>query len=389
VRAGGTLEESQLALISILCLCRDMRGKKAYVRHADVSLAQSSENDGMVVSAYGPVRAGTSGREIVAVPVRLLLRGESPRLQGENKAHIDWLAETEAVLPPILVERRTMCVIDGMHRLTAASLKGQKTIDVEFFDGSAAEAFLRAVEANVTHGLPLSQDDRRAAAVRIVTSHPHMSDRAIAESTGLAAKTVAGIRRSTGELPQLTARVGRDGRVRPLSSVAGRQLAAELLTENPQASLREIARGAGVSPTTARDVRSRLERGEAPSVAKNGADESSGSQCPAAQPVTRRTVPPPPAAVLEKLLRDPSLRHNERGRNLLRWLQHNAIGAQERSGAIAAVPPHCSALVAQLARHYAQMWLGFAQELDERARSASSRVSRPDDNGDLAIFLNN
>jgi hypothetical protein len=317
----------------------------------------------------------------VAVPVRSLLRGESPRLEGENKAHIDWLAETEAVLPPILVERHSLRVIDGMHRLTAASLKGQKMIDVEFFDGNAAEAFLRAVEANVTHGLPLSQEDRRAAAVRIVASHPHMSDRAIAESTGLAAKTVAGVRRSTGEFPQLAARVGRDGRLRPLNSVAGRQLAAELLAENPEASLREIARGAGVSPTTARDVRSRLERGEAPSAAQNGGCDSPVSHCPAVQPVTRRTVPPSPAVVLEKLLRDPSLRHNEQGRKLLRWLQHNAIGAQERSGAIAAVPPHCSTLVAQLARHYAQMWLGLAQELDERARSANSPASRPVDGG--------
>jgi hypothetical protein len=33
---------------------------------------------------------------------------------------------------------------------------------------------------------------------------------------------------------------------------------------------------------------------------------------------------------------------------------------------IAAVPPHCTALVVQLARQNAQMWLDFAQELEER-----------------------
>jgi hypothetical protein len=71
---------------------------------------------------------------------------------------------------------------------------------------------------------------------------------------------------------------------------------------------------------------------------------------------------------MEKLLRDPSLRHNEQGRRLFRMLQVHAVGTQERSGVIAAVPPHCAFIVVQIARQYAQMWLRVAQELDERAR---------------------
>ncbi len=332
-------------------------------------------------SARGGAAAGeaehveVSQQEIVAVPVFALQPGESPRLEGEDKAHVARLAESETPLPPILVDRRTMRVIDGLHRLLAASLKGQDTIDAEFFDGSFADAFLRAVEANVTHGLPLSQADRRAATARIIASHPHLSDRAIAESAGLAARTVAAIRRrSTNGQSQLNARVGRDGRVRPLSGVEGRLRAAELMAENPRASLREVARGAGVSPATARDVRKRLERGEEPSSAQPGAgsgsDGSAGHGQPARPPVRRavRMVPPAPAFVLEKLLRNPSLRHNEQGRRLLRLLQHNAVGSQEWPGVIAAVPPHCTALVVQLARQYSEMWQDFARELDERAR---------------------
>ena len=155
-------------------------------------------------------------REVLRVPILSLQPGDSPRLEGEDKAHIAWLAETEAALPPILVDRRNMRVIDGMHRLLAASLRGREWIEVQFFDDSPAEAFRRAVEANVTHGLPLTQADRRAAAKRIVVSHPHLSDRAIGESTGLAARTVAGIRRRTADVARPNARVGRDGRVRPL-----------------------------------------------------------------------------------------------------------------------------------------------------------------------------
>jgi hypothetical protein len=278
-------------------------------------------------------------------------------------------------LPPILVDRRTMQVIDGMHRLMAASLKGQETVDVEFFDGSPADAFLLAVEANVTHGLPLSLADRRAAAERIIALHPHMSDRGVGESAGLAARTVAVIRRRSADAgSQLNARVGRDGKVRPLNGAEGRRRAAALLVEQPGASLREVARGAGVSPATARDVRLRLERGEEPAPAHQ-AEEAAGSPgpgpgpgpSPSPSPDERRPVPPTAVGALEKLLRDPALRHSEQGRRLLRVLQLSAVGAQEWPAAIAALPPHCAATVAQLTRQYGQMWLGFSQELEKRA----------------------
>jgi len=68
----------------------------------------------------------------------------------------------------------------------------------------------------------LSQADRRAAAERIIVSHPHMSDRAIGHAAGVVAKTVVAIRkRSTEDVPQSYARVGRDGRVRSLNSGEG------------------------------------------------------------------------------------------------------------------------------------------------------------------------
>jgi ParB-like chromosome segregation protein Spo0J len=321
---------------------------------------------------------------VVAVSVLSLRPGDSPRLNGEDKAHIARLAETEGPLPPILVDRRTMRVIDGMHRLMAASLQGRETIEVIFFDGNEADVFLWAVHENVTHGLPLSQADRRAAAERIIVSHPHMSDRAIGHSVGLAAKTVAAIRKgSSEEIPQSNARVGRDGRVRPLDSGAGRRRAAELLAQQPDASLRDVARAAGISPATVLDVRKRLTRGESPvpekpgangtrkGVSGNGAEAGPDSDLASTQPIrfsSQAGAPPAPAAVVKKLLRDPSLRNNERGKGMLRLLYVNAVGAEQLLDTAAAVPPHCVGVVVQLARQYATMWEDFARELDGRAR---------------------
>jgi AAA domain len=47
------------------------------------------------------------------------------------------------------------------------------------------------------------------------------------------------------------------------------------------------------------------------------------------------------AAMAEKLLRDPSLRNNEQGKEMLRLLHVNAVGAEQLRTAAGAVPPHC------------------------------------------------
>jgi ParB-like chromosome segregation protein Spo0J len=299
-------------------------------------------------------------------------------MNGEDKAHIMRLAETETPLPPILVDKRTMRVIDGMHRLMAASLQGREMIDALFFEGSEADMFLRAVEENIAHGLPLSQADRRAAAERIIASHPHMSDRAIGHSVGLAAKTIAAIRKRSSEgVPQSNARVGRDGRVRPLDSGAGRRRAAELLSGRPGASLRDVARAAGISPATVLDVRKRLARGDSPVPEKPAANAAREAVVPpqslqaiaVSTRLNQQTAPTSnPATTVEKLSRDPSLRNTERGKGMLRLLHVNAVGAEQLPDVATSVPPHCVGVVVQLAREYAKMWQDFARELDGRAR---------------------
>lgn len=338
-----------------------------------------------VVDLARPGSAPARRRHIVSVPIAALLPGDSPRRAGADTEHVARLAELDIALPPILVHRGSMRVIDGMHRLLAASLRGEPSIDVEFFEGTAEEAFLRAVEANVEHGLPLTHEDRRSATERIIRSHPQLSDRAIALTSGLSAKSVAAIRRGLADLadgvPQPTARIGRDGKIHPLNNAEGRERAAELIAEFPRASLREIARKAGISPATVSDVRKRLASGLSPvpepkpKVRAVGEDEQDdqihpfvdAADGPDARPALRSVrLVADPVSLIEKLLRDPSLRHKDDGRVLLRLLQRNAIERQGISKLAAAVPSHCAEVVADLARQYAEMWLEFVRELAGR-----------------------
>ena len=206
---------------------------------------------------HPPVRAPVSlARQVrdvraavVAVPVLSLRPADSPRLNGEDKAHIARLAETETPLPPILVDRRTMRVIDGMHRLMAASLQGRETIDVIFFDGQRGgrlPAGSPGEHRPRPAAVPGRPPRRGGADHRVAPAHVRPGDRPFG---GLAAKTVAAIRKSSSEeIPQSNARVGRDGKVRPLDSGVGRRRAAELLAQQPDASLRDVARARGHIP---------------------------------------------------------------------------------------------------------------------------------------------
>lgn len=327
-----------------------------------------TEEDDDPGSGAAAILASLPDAEVVSIAVAMLVPGESPRLEGHDAAHVARLAEIDGPLPPILVERRTLRVIDGMHRLMAAILRGNSIIEARFFDGSPQDAFLHAVHANVAHGFPLSQADRRAAAGRIIASHPQMSDRAISEVAGLGAKTVATIRRRSRDAgAQPAERIGRDGRVRPVNSTEGRHRVVEMIAKYPQASLREIARCAGVSPATVSDVRRRLELGEhpVPRWTEPGVDD------PAARREGARSEQRvDPAAMLEILARDPSLRHREEGRVLLRLLQQNAIGLAHWTELTEAVPPHSGHLVGQLAQQYARVWTEFAQEIARQLKAA-------------------
>jgi hypothetical protein len=327
-------------------------------------------------------------REVTRVPISSLSPADSPRISGESADHVRILAEAETALPAILVHRATMRVIDGMHRLRAAVLKNEETIEVEFFDGNAEEAFLAAVQANVSHGLPLTLAERRSAAARIITSCPARSDRSIAAITGLAAGTVGSIRRQInrdGAGPR--ARVGRDGRVRPVSSAEGRRIARDVLAGRPDASLRDVAKAAGISPSTVRDVRERISRGDDPvpltqridhDVRECPPEPAQGQQAGAEsrRHGLRRPVQRDRATLMSNLSKDPSLRLNESGRAVLRWLVARAGGTEGWEEIVDRIPPHCTYVVAELARSCADDWAAFATQLEQFRRPAVARSSR-------------
>lgn len=351
-------------------------------------------------------QADSEPAPVVMLAISSLSVTDSPRFSGESEEHVHVLAEAQAQLPPIIVHRATMRVIDGAHRLQAAKLRGDQEIAARFFSGSAADAFVLSVKSNIKHGLPLSLAERMAAAERIIKSHPQWSDRMIASVTGLASRTIAAVRaRQTGDAVQVTTRIGQDGRIRPVDGARGRVLASKILSDNPELSLRQVAHAAGISPETVRDVRNRLRRGEDPVPSRYDRKrpeqntQSAGPAVPTERPPLSEERPLPklerqvksegprlvssvhpgagrPAAgsataVMERLRADPALRLTETGRILLRLLHAHLVETEKWDRIVENVPAHCGGIIAQLARECAQLWEGFADQVERNVMNVS------------------
>jgi len=316
----------------------------------------------------------------VTLSINSLLLDMSARQGGENPEHTRVLAESEEQLPPIIVHGPSMRVIDGIHRVRAAIMRGEKKISGKVYHGTGDDAFVLAVRINTVHGLPLTRSDRTVATVRIIQSHPHWSDRMIATAVGLSAGTVAKVRRSTAQNMQST-RLGKDGRMRPVNYAASREKVAALLADNPTSPIRTIAQQAGVSPSTVHQVRQRLRASQHPApghdtVAQLAETPQRIDAYPSHDTAYDRasTARVDISAILDDLKKDPSLAE-EISQSLVGCLARYRIEIPKIIKIIQRVPPRRAGTVAQIAREYARVWTRIATHLEQRAAPPASTTT--------------
>lgn len=336
---------------------------------ADVA-AQVSETETQLQSQADDRTAGQVPDQAptMRVAISSLVIVDSPRLTGENAEHIQNLVDAQGELPPITVHRASMRVLDGIHRLRAAERRGEKEIEARFFDGNEADAFVIAVRSNIAHGLPLSLHDRNAAATRIIASHPHWSDRLIASVTGLAPGTIADRRRNVKTV-STDIRLGRDGRSRPVNSAERRNIVSKLLTDDPNQSLRHVAKIAGVSPETVRDVRDRLRLHSENSIPAEHTklhQQDHLTEDKKQQNAISHAVREDLNQIMRHLRSDPTLRAAGTGRMLLRLLGMRAIPSDQWAALCDHVPVRYKSAVASLAMECADIWRKFAERLTEQ-----------------------
>lgn len=325
----------------------------------------------------------------VSVPVNSLVPGFHLRLTGTDAGHVRLLADAAGSvrLPPILVQKRGARIIDGMHRVEVAKLRGEWTINARVVNCTDEEALVLAVKSNTLHGLPLTRADRISSAKRILTTNPDWSDRKVAMITGLSAKSIASLRNNSVVDAQFQGkRLGRDGKRRPVVAAEGRRRAAEYIRDHPEASLREVARETDVSLGTVHDVREKIRRGMYRDMteARRGEDQAVRSSAQEAAASPPQPVMSAPGriraesgqrvawpAISVKLSRDPALRYTDGGRAFLRWMAQHAMQADEWRDFADAIPQRWLKDVWQLAATISDEWREFAEQLRYRQEAAS------------------
>jgi ParB-like chromosome segregation protein Spo0J len=308
------------------------------------------------------------------LPIEFLRAGQMARSGALDELHVRVLMETADGWPPIVVWSDDCVVIDGAHRVEAARRLGRPTLIAVRFIGTRDEAYLESVRRNVTHGLPLSLDDRRRAALRFLKRNPEWSDRRLASLCGLSGKSVARLRReaarSDGMVGGIERRLGRDGKLRPVQSEAVRDRIRRALKDNPTGSLRVIAAAAGASPETVRTVKARLMDSVEPT-------------CPIPLPPTKRTqklagpilcqfhidepVHEMAGGATEAWIGDAALITSADGGDFARWFASNKVD-DEWHRFVWTVPKGRIYEVVDEARRRAASWIAFASMLENRVQ---------------------
>jgi hypothetical protein len=285
--------------------------------------------------------------------------GSAVRVGPINEAHVDMLAQLDGNWPPVLVCRADNTIVDGHYRYLAAQRLGHRRIACVYFDGGRDDAFIEALRCNSGHGLPLSSQERRRAALEVIRVHPDWSDRRVSTLCGVSPQTIGRIRADrTIEDRQPEARHGRDGRRRPVDARSARVQIADVIQSHPEASLREIAQLVGCSPETARRVRLHLA---AP-------PESSSSQG------ARPAVVKEPAGPKETVVAidnssaqsvDSALMSTPEAAAFADWFAQTRVD-DEWSLHIGVIPLSRVYEIADEARKRGERWIQFAKALESR-----------------------
>ena len=212
---------------------------------------------------------GLEASVVHAVSVADLSVGYSPRQMKVDHDHVAALADVVDRLPPVVVDERTMTVIDGVHRVEAYRKLGRSRIPALMFRGNDMEALVIAIQANIQHGKPLNRGERQEAARALLHECPERSDRWVGEVCGVSHTTVAVLRRSVSAA-DAKVRMGRDGRRRPVDPSLGQAAVARVMAENPTASIRQAAGAAGVAPSTVQRLAAGLARSQKPPLSAVG-----------------------------------------------------------------------------------------------------------------------
>lgn len=161
-----------------------------------------------------------------------------PRINGLDAEHVRELQEVFDSCPPLVVVEQNgkYLLVDGFHRYAAAQNLELESVPVKVVDTPEdGDLFSLAFGLNAVHGRPLSLNDRRSYAARLLQQHPEWSDREIGRHCGLSQPTIAAVRDrlvDSAQIEQTDTRVGAGGYTYKVGTNSKQRQAGELPEES-------------------------------------------------------------------------------------------------------------------------------------------------------------
>ena len=116
-----------------------------------------------------------------------------------------------------------------------------------------------------------------------------------------------------------------------------------------------------------RDVRARLRRGDDPVPTGVGPSGARGRAQRKTARVQDNSTPADLIPVLATLSKDPALRMNAAGRELLRWLHSHAVNTVDSAKIVQFAPGHCIEHLVEFANRCSANWALIAFDLERQA----------------------
>ena len=169
-----------------------------------------------------------------------------PRVAGLDQNHVRDLEAAADNWPPVAVVDLSIgyVLVDGFHRYAAAQNLGLAEISVQVVDNpDDGDLHALAFALNAIHGRPLTLNDRREFAVRLLRQHSELSDREIGRRSGLTQPPIAKLRselEARQEIAPTENRIGGDGQVYKVQPQPPRRAAGELPTEESESLVNRL-----------------------------------------------------------------------------------------------------------------------------------------------------
>lgn len=147
-------------------------------------------------------------------------------MQVRAEINSDYVADCASALksgskfPPVVVfqdDKKVYYLADGFHRVEACKENGAQNILAEIHPGNKTEALKFALGANATHGLRLTNKDKRHSAEIALREFPKLSDHELARICAVSHPFIGGVRKEIQPVSVASSpRVGGDGKARSL-----------------------------------------------------------------------------------------------------------------------------------------------------------------------------